>query len=215
MSKHSFVFAAVFALAAPVAHADEVTTVEMARTDGVGGAPGAFELTIGLGSSQAYGKAGRDEGTLNDLGAALELQLGRRVSDRWTVGAYGGFATHAAFAFEGTAFSSDAGVETTYHFMPGVRPSPWASLGLGWRGYWMPRAGERETLLGFDVLRLQVGIEPASLQGVTLSPVIGASLSTFLWQKGPGASDFSSVSDPRLSVFIFAGFKGGFDVMGG
>ena len=79
----------------------------------------------------------------------------------------------------------------------------------------MPKNGDRESLLGFDMLRLQVGLEPAMWSGVTLSPVVGASLTTFLWQKAPGASDFSSVSDPRLSVFLFAGFRGGFDVLGG
>jgi hypothetical protein len=102
-------------------------------------------------------------------------------------------------------------VEGAYHFMPFTRLDPWLKAAIGYRylcecGTDAGRAGA--ALHGFDLLGVSGGLDVRVDRHVALAPVIGATLTTFVWDRS------TAIPDPRLSVFGFAGLQARFDIRG-
>ena len=181
----------------------------------------SFELVLGGGYTQGAGGAGIF-GAIEDVagpGATLELQLGYRASSRFAIGVYGTAARfrHGDAISDGSrAYGASAGVQAAWHSIDNRSIDPWVSVGAGWRGLWIERAGmERTSMQGIELLRVQLGIDYRLSSRFAVSPVIAVSLSTFLVENAVMPGDFTVVEDKRLNLYGFAGVLGRFDLGGG
>jgi len=167
----------------------------------------ALEVTVGLGSAQGYGN--KTPG--GDLGVGTSLGIGWRIDRHWMIGAYGEGAVYGGTS-SNNSLGAAAGVQANYHFDAAIQP--WVGLGTGWRAYWLGQEGGRTVYQGLDLMRLQAGFDVPISRSFTLAPVLGATVSTFLSQKAPGASGFTDTGSKDLSVFVFAGALARFDFFG-
>lgn len=177
----------------------------------------AFELTVGSGYTQGFGQY--QKGSANNMkdlagpGLGIDLGVGYRLSPLWMLGATGAYQAYQAGNFEGdtSAGGAIARVDATYHFDPYSRFDPWLKAGLGYRylcecGTPATRIGAR--LHGFELLNLTAGLDLRVDRQVALAPLIGASLTTFLWDRT------DPIADPRMSVFAYGGLQARFDLGG-
>jgi hypothetical protein len=181
----------------------------------------AFEIAVGTGYTQGGGKLGGGIGNLEDIsgpGAAVELDLGYRIIPQLTVGAYGTFSKYQ----HGDQLDSDtdvlgatAGVQAAWHVRPDTSIDPWVSLGTGWKGLWLnPSSGKVSSLQGFELARLQLGVDYRVSKDIAISPVIGGSVSMFVSQDTPMTTDFTEIQDKKVNFTGFAGLSGRFDLGG-
>jgi hypothetical protein len=211
---------------AGVASAQE-TTSSPARDEARAGAPSrelpaakdAVELTIGTGYAQGFGDVASNHATLQDLGTAggaVQIGVGYRVLPQLTLGVYGtGAMFGRADSVDGSAklYSATAGVQADWHFVPQASEwDPWVSLGTGWRGYWVDADQGTTSLHGWEIAKLQVGVDYRIAPAVAISPVIGADLSTFFTESTPQSSGFANLSSPTVNTFVFGGVLGRFDI---
>ena len=181
----------------------------------------AFELGVGFGYAQGFGDVGDNAPSLTDTGRAGfsgELDLGWRIDPNWLVGMYGTFAwisngDNAQGAKNN--WTTTAGVQGNYHFLPGQGVDPWIGLGAGWRGYFVRRGSTGDDARhGIDFARVQVGVDIPVANGLAISPFVGATGTIFLTQELAGQSSFSNISNPKVNVFVNAGIMGRFDLLG-
>lgn len=148
-------------------------------------------------------------------GGQLELDAGLRVVPRLTLGVYGfgaQLSETAAYPSSADAFTAGAGLQGTVHFLPARYINPWVSLGGGWRGQWLTYAqGGFTALDGVDFFRARVGANLHVSPTVALSPVVGASLSTFLVEQVPGTTTWTKVQTLTMNTFIFVGARATLD----
>jgi hypothetical protein len=177
----------------------------------------AVEITIATGYAQAFGATSSGQPNLTELGLAgwsLQLGVGYRLTPRLALAGYGGGALSQQAHLDGESlYSALAGFRADWHFLPaGYEFDPWASLGAGWRGYWIEQAEGATSLQGFDLLKLQAGLDYRAERRAALGPVLGLDLSRFVWQAGPGAKSYEGTSHPRVNVFVFVGVMGRLDI---
>jgi len=181
----------------------------------------AFEIGVGTGYSQGGGKLGGGLGNLEDIsgpGAAVELDLGYRIIPELSVGVYGTFSKyqHGDVIDSNTdVLGAAAGVQAAWHFRPDRSIDPWVSLGTGWKGLWLnPDQGKVTSLQGFELARLQLGVDYRLSQDVAITPVIGGSLGLFVSQDSPMTTDYTEIQDKKVNFSGFAGLSGRFDLGG-
>lgn len=179
----------------------------------------ALEVTIGGGYAQGFGDIGPAHRSLTDLGSAggeVNLGIGYRLDRRWMIGAYGSGSKYstADFARGADIWSATAGVQANVHFLPDAAWDPWLGLGTGWRGYWVKDAIGTDSFHGWDIARLQAGVDYRVTPAFALSPYVGAGLTMFLTQERAGDASFSNVNSPDVNVWVFAGLQGRFDLFG-
>ena len=181
----------------------------------------AFEISVGTGYSQGGGKLGGGLRNLEDVsgpGAAVELDLGYRIIPELSVGAYGTFSKYQ----HGDTIDSDtdvlgatAGVQAAWHIRPDRSIDPWVSLGAGWKGLWLnPNQGKVTSLQGFDLARLQLGVDYRLSEDIAITPVVGGSLGLFVSQDSPMTTDYTEIQDKKVNFTGFAGLSGRFDLGG-
>jgi hypothetical protein len=181
---------------------------------------GAVEIGAELGYTQGFG-ALRQGATLRDVagaGIGVGASVGVRVTPTFSIGATGQFQSFNAnemLALGTSVRGASAGVEGTFHIAPYERADPWVSVGGGYRVLWEVPSGAEPTTMthGFEVGRVQVGVDLRPSENVAVAPVIGASVDTFLWQKSTGAEN-AKLTTQGLSTYVFAGVQGRFDVGG-
>jgi hypothetical protein len=190
------------------------------RAEGVAPAD-AFEITFGQGLSQGFGDGAREGAGLRDLGGlgpSLQLGFGYRIDPRFMVGGYaeGGRYSASDALPDGThSYTGAFGVQAQYHFRPFAKFDPWVGLGTGFRSYWVDRPDTgNETLQGWEIVRLRVGVDYRLGPSMSMGPMLGASLSRFTLTEGPDASRSEEIDDAGLSGFVFAGFQGRFEIGG-
>jgi hypothetical protein len=177
----------------------------------------ALELTVGTGYTQGFGQY--QKGSANNVrdiagaGLAVDVGVGYRLSPLWMLGATGAYQLYEAGNFEGDsgAGGATARFDATYHLAAFSRLDPWIKGGVGYRylcecGAPSTRAGAR--LHGFELLNLSAGLDLHFDKQLAVAPIIGASLTTFLWDRT------DAIADPRLGVFAFGGFQARFDIGG-
>ena len=201
------------------AHAEGNDQTQESRTEKTAPMKNAVELTIGSGYTQGFGDVASGKPTLGDLGKAggvIQGGAGYRIIPQLALGVYGSWAMfgHGAQSDPtGHIYSSTAGVQADYHFLPaGHELDPWVSLGTGWRGYWITGDRGTSTMHGMELAKLQVGIDYRIDKQVAISPVVGIDLSTFLTQATPENDAWHKVSSPDVNTFVFAGVQGRFDI---
>jgi hypothetical protein len=192
-----------------------VAFATLARADG----PGPLEVSIGTAYTRGVGSPG---GTMHGLqhlagnGGALRLEVGWRIDPRWMVGCYQEGALFDA-GHEGTdgMTASAAGVQAQFHARPFAALDPWVGLGFGWRGIWIDHGMGTHAMQGLDLARLQVGVDYRVSPRFSVAPVLGVAATELLKEKRPGAGSYSSISDRKVSAFVFAGLSGRMDIFGG
>jgi hypothetical protein len=151
-------------------------------------------------------------------GAAVELDLGYRIIPELTLGLYGTFSKYQhGDVIDGNTdvLGATAGVQAAWHFRPDMSIDPWVSLGTGWKGLWLnPAQGKVTSLQGFELARLQVGVDYRVSRDVAITPVVGGSLGLFVSQDSPMTSDFTEIQDKKVNFTGFAGLAGRFDLGG-
>jgi hypothetical protein len=179
----------------------------------------AVELTIGTGYAQGFGNITAAQPSLTEVGTAggaVQLGVGYRIIPQLTLGVYGsGSAFGRADEVSGSAhlYSATAGFDSAWHFLPSHSEwDPWVSLGTGWRGYWVQEDQGQTAVQGWEIAKLQTGVDFRIDKSIAISPVVGADLTTFFSQQTPESNGYASIRSPQVNTFLFAGLQGRFDV---
>ncbi len=205
----------VLALAGAPAFAQEaVTSIQPRR-----GVEHALEITLGAGYAQGFGDIGASQPSLTDLnspGGEVTLGIGYRLDRHFLLGVYGSGSKYSTKDLTAGAdiWSATAGVQANYLFLPDDQWDPWIGLGSGWRGLWVKGANGTDSRHGWDIARLQAGVDYRVAPDFAVSPYVGAGLTTFLTQELAGEQAFSNVHSPDVNVWVFAGLQGRFDLFG-
>jgi hypothetical protein len=203
------------------ARAEETAMVTRSAPDTTSGLYNAFEIGVAFGYLQGVGDVGDGVRSLTDSGGpgiSGEVDLGWRINPNWLVGVYGTTGWLPTGDASGDAhnnWTTSAGIQGAYHFMPGNSFDPWVSLGAGWRGYFVNRPSGRDSRHGIEFARLQVGVDLPIQPGIAISPYIGASGTLFLTQQLAEETSFNDIQNRKVNVFLNAGVMGRFDVLGG
>lgn len=180
----------------------------------------ALELTLGTGYTQGFGQIQKGSANnINDVanaGIGVDFGVGYRIDPKFGIGVsaqYQEFSVAQAASGTSAARGMFAGVDATYHFDPYRRFSPWLRAGTGYRMLWSVSSGPTMLYHGFDFLRLAAGFDMRATPDFAIGPLVGADLDAYFWQwsSGPGNS---SIADPRLSTYVYAGLQGRFDIGG-
>lgn len=174
----------------------------------------ALETTVSTGYTQGFGMVapGAGIGDIAQAGMGVELGLKYRIDPWWAIGINGNYQE-----LHGTTVAAargvTGGIDVTYHAMPGIRVDPWLQAGVGYRMLWQNNDNPRPNVFthGFELLKVEVGVDWRVSPAVALGPVIGADLNMFLWQDvaGGGANAMPSAT---LNTFVWAGLQGRFDI---
>src|SRR5262249_7735713 len=181
----------------------------------------ALEITIGGGYTQGTGDIGDNNPSIQDIskaGGTVELQLGYRIIPSLVFGAYGTYQQFSTGDLTASGFDvrgGTAGLYADWHFRPDRSVDPWVGLASGWRGLWLvPDGGKNTSLQGWEIARLQAGLDYKVTPEVALGPVVGASVTTFFTEDSPASSDFGNIHNPQANWLFFAGLQGHFDLFG-
>ena len=173
----------------------------------------ALEIAVGLGSAMGFGTAVPGGPSLGDMGAGVDLAAGWRINPRWMVGVYSANSVYSGtLGGANTTFGTSAGVQANYYSASPGRP--WLGLGTGWHGYWLAQDTGRTTYQGLDLVRLQAGVDVPVTPSLSVEPMLGVTLSTFLSQKASAAAAYVDVKSSGVSVFVFTGVLARFDLFG-
>jgi hypothetical protein len=178
----------------------------------------ALEMTLGTVYEQPFGRItqGQDLSSDSGGGGGVHLGLGYRLAPEFSLGLYGTGATFGRTdATDSTthSYTASAGIEAGWHFMPAQhRVDPWISLGSGWRGYWVNQSAGITAAQGWEIAKLQGGVDFRVDRGLAFGPVVGADITTFFAESTPSSPVVSSVTNPWANTFFFAGLQGRFDM---
>jgi hypothetical protein len=84
----------------------------------------------------------------------------------------------------------------------------------GWAATELSDEGKATSLQGLELARLQVGVDYRVSEDIAISPVIGASLSTFISEDSPMTTEYTEIDDKDVAITGFAGIAGRFDFGG-
>lgn len=199
---------------------DYETTPQYSRSP-VRAPRGAFEIGVNTGYTQGFGNIAQGErvGRSADAGAGVGLNLAYRATPAFSIGVTG----------QGQQFNADGrlgsgarvrglatSVDATVHFAPYQRIDPFLSLGTGYRLLWTaPRGADNNELThGFQLARVNVGLDVRVHDSVALGPMIGADLNMFVWRNPEGRVGNERIDDLGVNTFIYGGLQGRFDVGG-
>jgi len=181
----------------------------------------ALELGVATGYTQGFGKLGGGMNNLEDVasaGGALEIDAAYRIIPNLSVGLYGTFSQSAngdRIPNSTDVFGASAGVQAAWHFRPATSIDPFVNLGTGWRGLWLnPSSGKTTSLQGFELARLQLGVDYRVSEDVAIAPVIGGSLNMFVSEDSPMTQDYTEIQTKKVNFTGFAGLAGRFDLGG-
>lgn len=178
-----------------------------------------LELTVGTGYAQGFGDVGDSQLSLTDTakaGGAIQVGVGYRIIPQLTLGVYGSGSMYGRgdqVDSSTNVYSATTGVEATYHILPAASElDPWVSLGSGWRGYWEHADQGTTSMHGWQIAKLQVGLDYRIDKQIAVAPVVGVDMTTFFTQSTPTSNGWDSISSPKVNAFLFAGVQGRFDI---
>jgi hypothetical protein len=215
MKPHLVTAAAVLALAVPALARAQGTGERTYLQHGVPAPSQAFELTVGTGYTQPFGmlRSGVGMPSVAKAGIGVDVAGGYRIDPHWGLsigGQYQELTPEQLDATRGVA----ATVAVQYHIEPNTRLDPWLELGTGYRALWAVPANNAPIALnhGFQLARARVGFDVRVSPDIAFAPVIGADLTTFLWEDVGGTN--RAIGSPAVSTFVFAGVQGRVDIGG-
>lgn len=178
----------------------------------------ALELKLGTGYAQGFGSVApaRPLSDVVGAGLAVNADIDYRLTPWLSLGfegQYQQFTSEQNSAARGAALDFAA----TYHFQPIARGDPWVRLGSGYRWLWennpQGATGSWAERNGFDLLTAKFGYDVRSSEDVALGPLVGAGLTTFVWEQFSG-SGMHLLSSVQVGTFLFAGLQARFDIGG-
>ncbi len=185
----------------------------------VGAHGGVAELGVNFGFVDAFGDVSTQTPAHQrtaGFGGTIELDAGWRLSAPLALGVFG-FGTQLsqtpAAPWSADVYEAGAGVAATWHIRPSATDyDPWIAIGSGWRAQWLAYLSDSTTTQhGVEMLRARVGVDLRASPSVALSPVLGASLSTFLVEEVQGGA-WRAISSPAVNTFVFAGVRATVDL---
>ena len=200
--------------AAPgLSHPDVGYGMEEAYRRGLPAPQNAFELKLGSGYTQGFGRIAPGVGIPSVAGAGVagNVDLDYRLTPHTSVGLagqYQEFNSENNTAARGTM----GNIGVTYHGAPLQRADPWFRFGAGYRLLWSvnPVGGGPNVLLhGFEIAALNLGYDLRLSEGAAIAPMIGADLNLFVWEDSGGVN--RRLSTAQVGTFVFAGLQGRFD----
>jgi hypothetical protein len=184
----------------------------------------AVEVELGIGGGLPLGAGfGEFNGTATspkmrdvaNAGGAVQLTIGYRLNRHWMFGAYGSGARYGkrdvGDATDSKIWAANAGLLAEYHFRPTYALDPFVSLASGWSGFWVtPKNLPDISVQGWQMARVNVGIDFRMTRGFALAPMIGGDATLFLTKNDATTNGFDNIT-PRVNFFLFAGLQGRFD----
>jgi hypothetical protein len=179
----------------------------------------ALELTLATSFSQGTGELGGNLPAVKDVaasGVGLEGSIGWRINPNLMIGAYGSVAGF------GDRDNSDngvvtlaAGLKADWHFQPAAAWDPWVSLGTGVKFMGIEDGEDDRALTGFEIAKVQLGVDYRLSPTFAIGPVIGASAAMFNSQYDDVESEVAmEIDDKQLNWTFSAGVMGRFDAFG-
>jgi hypothetical protein len=211
----SLVTTAIITVSAAVAIAGESAVDTTAPLPGI---QDAIEIALSTGYAHGVGSIDGSSYDVEDLAGAgknVELQAGYRITPNLAVLAYGSITDHSdGDALTGTnsdVFSATTGLMAAWHFRPTTAIDPWVSLGSGVRYLGIDaQYGNDRNLFGIDAARVQTGIDVRVSRMFSIGPVIGASVTKFVWDERMN-DGWNEIDDRETSFHVSAGVMGRFD----
>lgn len=174
----------------------------------------AFELTMATGYTQGFGtlQPGIGMPQVAHAGIGVDAAVGYRIDPRYAVsigGEYQQLEAERDDAVRGFALA----LALQYHVAPAVRVDPWLEVGSGYRMLWLVPFGPAPTVFlhGPELIRLRAGLDLRISADVAIAPVIGVDATMFVFRD---ERSLSTIPDPKLSTFVFAGLQGRIDIGG-
>jgi len=223
MTKTTLLVVSLSSVLSAVAYADDTDTLDRGNSldHHVAAPSNALELGVATGYTQGFGPTGGGMQHVEDLsraGGAVEVDAMYRIIPAVAVGAYGTFSTYSTgdrLADNTDVLGATAGIQAAVHARPDRSIDPWVSLGTGWRGMWLsPDAGKKTSLQGFELARLQLGLDYRINENVSISPVVSGSLDMYVSQDSPMTTSYAEIQDKKVNFIGFAGVAGHFDLGG-
>jgi len=223
MTKTTLLVVSLSSLLSAVAYADDTDTLDRGNSldHHVAAPSNALELGVATGYTQGVGPVGGGMAHVEDIskaGGAVELDALYRINPTFAVGAYGSFSKYATgdqIRDQNDVLGATAGIQAAAHLRPERSVDPWVSVGTGWRGLWLsPDAGKKTSLQGFELARLQLGLDYRINENVSISPVVSGSLDMYVSQDSPMTTSYAEIQDKKVNFIGFAGLAGHFDLGG-
>jgi hypothetical protein len=193
------------------AHADPDATVTSAAQPAA--VPHGLELGLALGAASSTGTIGDGMRAGHLIGAAgqLDLEIGYRATPNITLAFYGNGQALARGPGEGrSVYTGAAGLQADYHVRPGAQLDPWISVGTGVRAYLID--DDDVTLgVGWELARVQLGLDVRTTPHFAFGPVIGASASLYGAEMRP-MEDFHELADKGITWTFTGGIAGRFNL---
>jgi len=176
-----------------------------------------FEVAVGAGYAQGFGNvaSGTSLTDIQTAGGAIEIDAGYRLIPSLMLGIYGTgsiFAVPSSAPTDTNAYGMSAGVQANWHFIPDGTFDPWVGLGTGWRGNWTTANSQTTSRHGWEIARLQAGVDYRMTENVAISPVVGVDLSMFFTEKLAGQDGWHNIQSPEANTFLYAALMGRFDI---
>jgi len=181
-------------------------------------ASNALELTIGASYAQGTGDLGGDMGTMQDVGpgGGVEASIGWRATPNLSIGGYANFVGFGdSDGSSNAVVTASAGLKVDWHFLPAASIDPWVSVGTGVKLLGIENGDDHLALTGFELAKVQVGVDYRVNGHFAIGPVIGASATMFTHRTEDVMSDDAlELDDKKVNWTFSAGLVGRFDVFG-
>jgi hypothetical protein len=107
-----------------------------------------------------------------------------------------------------------AGIQGQWFVRPYRTVNPWVGLGSAYRGYWIvPDVGGITSYQGWEIARLQIGVDFRASKEISIAPYAGGSVDVFFSEDLPNLNA-RNLSGPPVSGWFGAGILGRFDIGG-
>lgn len=205
----------------PAAEPAEPDTAEPVAPPGTILAPlNAFELQFQFGYVQPFGELS-DTVDMNELAGPGFTGGGAfawRINPHWAAVGYGGWGHWFTpdSLNDGKAFGGTGGVAASLHIKPYERVDPVLQLGAGYRLFFVAPGDERDNHMfhGFEAVKLELAIDIRINDDFALAPLLSADINVLPWDLNTTTGANSSIDNPGISTFLFAGIGGRHDIFG-
>ncbi|UQA63431.1 hypothetical protein [Polyangium aurulentum] len=220
MNRKMGIALAAFAFAAAGASTASAQTAYDGDVDQPGtmrGPVGAIELQLNTGYAQTFGPSLdvnlAPDRSISGGGIGAGLGLAYRANPFFSFGLVGGYSQVGGDE-EASIRGANVGVDATIHTTPYSRLDPYISVGSGYKMAWSAATGRDDVMFhGFQVVRLNLGLDVRLNDSIALAPTVGGDLSTFMWRSEDGG-DNEAIENMRVNPSVFAGINGRFDLGG-
>jgi Outer membrane protein beta-barrel domain len=210
----------VFTLAGTAAAQGTAGEVRNLRTSPIVSPHDAFEVGLTAGYTQPQGNLTSGTALTDQIGPGFVagLDLGYRLSPHWALGVGGQYhesTIESALPSGSSARGIAAQIRLAYHVWPTQFADPYLAIGTGYRALWELPPGTNDDVLlhGFDLARVELGLEYRVTQDFSIGPFLAVDLNLFGW-RDPESGPSAPLTDKRVNAFFSGSFAARFDLGG-